>query len=309
MGKKRRSKKGKARFEADSAKNQSSVNQELQQPATEALSVVVEEEEETRPSTGRPSNNQEFNKALRRAALEEAAQHLLSTGIKLLDHESLFTKVCAQKHACRQKIVELKKSFEARQQMLKDSEKRAGTDEKRAFFARCMMFNNSDYLMNSHTELQSSQCIEWDYFTEHVSDALRASHEAMMLTMTLVETHVDRQDSFTLAMEGRLKAMEAELAKLKTDQVSLSLEQGLARMARQLQAKSVSESRGRSELVRARAGPATQARSASETRARSASLDRQYKAELRQDCAGMIKEAQLQAAMNQGQTWAFEDTL
>ena len=111
MGPKRSRRKPSA---AASAKNQA-LTEERQCPAgKEALSVVAEDEEETKHSE-RPIT-QEFNRALRKTALEDAAANLLKTGIRLLDHESLFEKVCDQKHKCRDKIGVITRGFDARQQ-------------------------------------------------------------------------------------------------------------------------------------------------------------------------------------------------
>jgi hypothetical protein len=185
-----------------------------------ALSQVPDGTAETRPSKAGAKNGKDFDLILRKEALQSAVEKLTKTGETFLDMESMFASLSTQKLAVRKHIREIRDDFDQTKAALECKAYDAPDGIPKIKAMQRLTEAQFSYCCELSNTLQESQCKEFDILTSHMSEAMKAMHDSMLITMQLVQAHVEQAK--LEASEGktsllqRLDNLEKEVSALRT---------------------------------------------------------------------------------------------
>ena len=160
----------------------------------------------TRSVKATSKDSKDFDLILRKEALQSAVEKLTKTGETFLDMESMFLTLSTQKLEVRKHIREIRDDFDQTKTSLecKAYEAPDGIPKIKAMqrlteaqFSFCCELSNT---------LQESQCKEFDILTNHLSEAMKAMHDSMLITMQLVQAHV--KQAKLEAAEGKANLLQ-----------------------------------------------------------------------------------------------------
>ena len=174
---------------------------------------------DTRPAKATAKDCKDFDLILRKEALQSAVEKLTKTGETFLDMESMFSTLSTQKLAVRKHIREIRDDFDQTKASLESNAYDAPDGIPKIKAMQRLTEAQFSYCCELSNTLQESQCKEFDILTNHMSEAMKAMHDSMLITMQLVQAHV--KQAKLEAAEGkasllqRLDNLEKEVGALR----------------------------------------------------------------------------------------------